>query len=50
MDREMVRWVGTVGADYGVIAVAQDSEYQSLPDLMDAIEADPTSISIAGGS
>lgn len=50
MDRSMVRWVGTVGADYGVIAVAQDSEFETLPDLFDAIKQDPSSISIAGGS
>jgi putative tricarboxylic transport membrane protein len=50
MNMDMVRWLGTVGADYGVIAVAQDSPYQTLPELLDAIKADPTSISIAGGS
>ncbi|HSA79459.1 MAG TPA: tripartite tricarboxylate transporter substrate-binding protein [Geminicoccaceae bacterium] len=50
MNQDMVRWLGTVGADYGVIAVAQDSPHQTLTDLMDAIKADPTSISIAGGS
>ena len=50
MDMDMVRWLGTVGADYGIIAVAQDSPHQSLTDLMDAIKADPTAISIAGGS
>ncbi len=45
-----VRWVGAIGADYGVIAVAADSEIATLPDLMDQIKADPTSISIGGGS
>lgn len=47
---DQVRWVGAVGADYGIIAVAADSEITTLPELMDAIKADPTSISIAGGS
>ncbi|EAU40865.1 hypothetical protein FP2506_18294 [Fulvimarina pelagi HTCC2506] len=47
---DQVRWLGSVGADYGVIAVAADSEMETLPDLMDAIKSDPTSISIGGGS
>jgi len=50
MTRDMVNWVGTVGADYGVIAVANDSEFETLPELLDAIKEDPGSISIAGGS
>lgn len=47
---DQVRWVGTVGADYGVIAVAKDSPYKTLTDLMDAIKADPSKIAVAGGS
>ena len=47
---EQVRWLASVGADYGVIAVAADSEIESLPQLLDQIKADPTSVSIAGGS
>jgi putative tricarboxylic transport membrane protein len=47
---DQVRWVASVGADYGVIAVAKDSPIQTLPELMDKIKADPTSVSIAGGS
>ena len=47
---DQVRWVATVGADYGVIAVAADSDIGSLADLLDRIKADPTSISVAGGS
>ncbi len=47
---DQVRWLGTVGADYGVIAVAADSDIGSLTELMDKIKDDPTSISIAGGS
>jgi putative tricarboxylic transport membrane protein len=45
-----VRWLAAVGADYGVIAVAKDSPIKTLPELMDQIKADPSSISIAGGS
>ena len=47
---DQVRWLGTVGADYGVIAVAADSEINSLTQLMDMIKQDPSSIAIAGGS
>ena len=47
---DQVRWLGTVGADYGVIAVAKDSPIDSLKALMEKIKADPTSVAIAGGS
>ncbi len=47
---DQVRWLATVGADYGIIAVAKDSPINTLPELMDKIKADPSSISIAGGS
>lgn len=47
---DQVRWVATIGADYGVIAVAADSEIETLPQLLDAIKTDPTSVSVAGGS
>jgi putative tricarboxylic transport membrane protein len=47
---DQVRWLGSVGADYGVIAVAADSEIDTLPALMDRMKADPTSIAIGGGS
>ncbi|KGR73751.1 tripartite tricarboxylate transporter substrate binding protein [Ureibacillus sinduriensis] len=36
--------------DYGAIVVKADSEFNSLTDLLDAIKADPTSITMAGGS
>ncbi|KEO61545.1 Bug family tripartite tricarboxylate transporter substrate binding protein [Thioclava indica] len=45
-----VRWLASIGADYGVIAVDQDSPYKTLPDLLNAVKADPTSIAFAGGS
>ncbi|MBJ3761437.1 tripartite tricarboxylate transporter substrate binding protein [Maribius pontilimi] len=47
---DQVRWLGAIGADYGVIAVAADSEIQDLTGLMDAMKADPSSIAIGGGS
>ncbi|MBY5970922.1 tripartite tricarboxylate transporter substrate binding protein [Ferrimonas balearica] len=47
---EEVRWLASIGADYGVVAVAADSEIETLPQLLDAIKNDPTSTSVAGGS
>jgi putative tricarboxylic transport membrane protein len=47
---DQVRWLATIGADYGVIAVAADSEIDDLPELLETIKNDPTSISVAGGS
>lgn len=50
MSADMVRWIGTVGADYGAIAVAPDSPWNSLSDLLAAMKADPSAVSVAGGS
>ncbi|MBO6773552.1 MAG: tripartite tricarboxylate transporter substrate binding protein [Thalassospira sp.] len=47
---DQVRWVGTIGADYGVIGVAADSPVSSLTELMDQIKQDPSSVNFAGGS
>ena len=44
---DQVRWLASIGADY---AVAADSEIETLPQLLDQIKNDPTSVSIAGGS
>jgi putative tricarboxylic transport membrane protein len=45
-----VRWVAAVGADYGVIGVAPDSEYDSVTQLMDAWSEDPGALTVVGGS
>ena len=45
-----VRWLGAVGAEYGVLAVAQDAPWQTLQELLDAWRADPGSIVVSGGS
>ncbi|MDO6730030.1 tripartite tricarboxylate transporter substrate-binding protein [Marinovum sp. 2_MG-2023] len=45
-----VHWLATFGAEYGAIAVAADSEFQTLNDMMDAILENPKSVGIAGGS
>jgi len=47
---DQVRWVATIGADYGVIAVAKGSPINTLPELLDQIKNDPSSVSVAGGS
>ncbi|MDX1755290.1 MAG: tripartite tricarboxylate transporter substrate-binding protein [Marinobacter sp.] len=50
MNADMVTWVGTVGADYGVIAVRNDSPVEDLPQLLEAMKNDPRSVKIAGAS
>lgn len=45
-----VRFVGAIGADPGVIAVAADSEIMDLGQLVEMIIADPGSVAFAGGS
>ena len=47
---DQVRFLGAIGADPGIIVVANDSPYQSLNDLLDAVIADPSSVTFAGGS
>ena len=49
-DMGQVRWLGSVGADYGIIAVAKNSSMNSLTDLLDQIKKDPKSITVGGGS
>ena len=44
-----VRWVASVGTDYGAVVVQSDSPYKSLGDLMNAIKQDPTSVIIGAG-
>jgi len=50
MTSDQVRFLGAIGADPGVIVVAKDSPFESLTDLIDAVKADPASVSFAGGS
>lgn len=50
MDADMVTWVGTVGADYGVIAVSKDSPFQNLNHLLAAMKNDPRSVKFSGAS
>ena len=45
-----VRWLGAVGADFGVIAVSKNSKYKNLGQLINDLKADPKSVKFAGGS
>ncbi len=45
-----VRWVGAVGAEYGVLAVAADAPWRDLTDLLEAWRVAPGSIVVSGGS
>ena len=47
---DSVYWLATFGAEYGVLAVKQDSQYKNLKELMDAVVANPRSVAFAGGS
>lgn len=48
--KDDVHWLATFGAEYGAIAVAKDSPFQTLKDLLEAMKADPKSVAISGGS
>ncbi|WP_455425219.1 Bug family tripartite tricarboxylate transporter substrate binding protein [Dryocola sp. LX212] len=45
-----VRWLASVGTDYGMIAVRADSPWKSLKDLMQAMEKDPNSVVFGAGA
>jgi putative tricarboxylic transport membrane protein len=44
-----VRWIGTIGADFGVLAVRRDSRFATLADLMAALRADAGSVPVGAG-
>lgn len=50
MNPEMVRWVGAIGTDPGIIAVNKDSSIESLPALIERLKQDPASVTFAGAS
>ena len=45
-----VRWLASVGTDYGMIAVRQDAPWKTLKDLLTAMEKDPNSVVIGAGA
>lgn len=50
LNADMVNWIGALGADYGIVAVAGDSPIKNLDDLLSALKKKPGSVSFAGGS
>lgn len=50
LDTDDVRWIGAVGAEYGILAVSRDAPWQDLAALMREWAADPGSIVASGGS
>lgn len=50
LSADQVNWIGALGADYGIIAVAADSEIDDLNELMESLKEDPRSVKFAGGS
>lgn len=46
-----VRWLASVGSDYGALMVRKDSPYENLDDLIQALKKDPSKVVFgAGGS
>ena len=50
LDEDDVRWLGAVGAEYGIVAVRAEAPWRDLGELMAAWAADPASVVAAGGS
>jgi putative tricarboxylic transport membrane protein len=48
-DENAVRWLGALGADYGVLVVGKESPYKSLKELAEAFKASPGSFPVGGG-
>jgi putative tricarboxylic transport membrane protein len=44
-----VRWLAAIGTDYGVIAVARNSPFQTLGDVVKALQTRPASIVFGAG-
>ena len=45
-----VRWVGAVGAEYGIVAVAHDAPWSDLGAFLRAWRDDPGAVVVSGGS
>ncbi|MCH8899999.1 MAG: tripartite tricarboxylate transporter substrate binding protein [Acidobacteria bacterium] len=50
LEADDFRWIGAIGADFGVVAVLPDAPWETLDELVAAVQADPTSIVFGGGS
>lgn len=47
---DQFRWIGAIGADFGVVAVRNDSEFETFEQLVASVQADPTAVVFGGGS
>jgi putative tricarboxylic transport membrane protein len=45
-----VRWIGALGAEYGILAVAANAPWRTLDDLLDTWRDDPSALVVSGGS
>lgn len=45
-----IRWLGALGADFGILAVAADSDIMNLEDLVTRMKEDPAGVTFVGGS
>ena len=50
LEADQFRWIGAIGADFGVVAVPNDSEFETFEQLVSAVQADPSSVVFGGGS
>lgn len=47
---DSIRWLGALGADYGILAVGVDSDIMNLDDLVSRMQDDPGGLTFVGGS
>lgn len=45
-----IRWLGAIGADYGILAVDAESDVNNLDDLVARMQDDPGGLTFVGGS
>lgn len=50
LEADQFRWIGAIGADFGVVAVPNDSAFETFDQLIAAVQGDPTSVVFGGGS
>ncbi|AWX14537.1 C4-dicarboxylate ABC transporter substrate-binding protein [Mergibacter septicus] len=50
LNANMVKWVASLGADYGIIAVSKNSPYNTLAELLNTMKKDPKTVTFAGAS
>lgn len=46
---DAVRWLATLAMDHGVVAVHRDAPWQTLPELLRGVGANPSGVLFAGG-